>query len=208
MVANRIDGLPSSGSSSSKPSGQKAETAAGNDGIRQIESRDSHKLLPLPEAIHSEQTPLSKRQIRSLVAAWSKSVEQKDIKPLLEWFNEHQVREVTPEKQISREGKRASGTPLRERNVQQIHSDKINQVAMQLIQNHLRPQNQKDASGTLSTSARISPALINRSRRKANKKGSGGDSNFISGNADTGDRSVERREIEEGMDSTRENPNN
>lgn len=207
MAVKTTDGVPSSGSPSSSPPDQSAGTAAGTDGIRQIGLSDSHKLLPLPEAIHAGQTPLNKRQISSLVSAWSKSVEQKDIKPLLEWFNEHHVREVSPEKLMSSEGIRTKGTPLRERNIQQVYDDKINQVAMQLIQNHLRPQSHKDASGTSSASARISPALINRSRRKASRKGGGGDSNFISDNADTGALSVERKEIEEGMDSTRENPN-
>lgn len=207
MSVNTIDGVPASGSPSSRPSGRRADKSTGTDGVRQIESRESHKLLPLPKAIHSEQTPLSKRQIRSLVAAWSQSVEKNDLKPLMEWFNQHKVREVSPERLISSEANRTSGTPLRERNVQQVHGDKINQVAMQLIQNHLRPQSHKDASGTSSASARISPALINRSRRKAGKKGGDGDSNFISDNADTGAQAVERREIEEGMDSTRENPN-
>ena len=206
MAVNTIDGL-SSGSPSSKPADHKAGTKAGTDGVRQIESRDSHKLLPLPQAIHSEQTPLSKRQIQSLVAAWSKSVEQKDIKPLLEWFEEHKVREISPQKLISSEGDRTRGTPLRERSIQQVHGDKINQLAMQLIRYHLKPQSHKDASGTSSASARINPALVNRSRRKTNKKGGDGDSNFISDSANTGPQAVERREIEEGMDSVRENPN-
>ena len=139
MSVKTIDGLPSSGSPSSRPSGGKSEKKTGTDGVRLIESQDGHKLLPLPKAIHSEQTPLSKRQIRSLVAAWSKSVEQKDIKPLLEWFNQHKVREVSPQKLISDEGDRTRGTPLRERNVKQVHGEKINQVAMQLIQYHMRP---------------------------------------------------------------------
>ena len=206
MGVKTIDGLPS-GSPSSKPSDRKTGSTTGSNGARQIESRDSHKLLPLPKAIHTEQTPLSKRQIRSLVAAWSKSVEQKDIKPLLEWFNQHKVREISPQKLISNEGNHTSGTPLRERSVQQVHGDKINQVAMQLIQHHLRPQSHKDASGTSSASARINPALVNRSRRKTNRKAGDGDSNFISDSANAGPQTVERREIEEGMDSVRENPN-
>lgn len=206
MSVNTIDGLPQPGSSSSESSGAKKGKKAGSDGVRQIELRDSLKLLPLPKAIHSEQTPLSKRQICSLVAAWNQSVEQKDIKPLLEWFNQHKVREVSPQKLISSDGNRTKGTPLRERNVQQVHGERISQLAMQLIQYHLRPQSHKDVSGTSSASARINPALINRSRRKTSKKGGGGDSNFISDSANTESQAVERREIEEGMDSVRENP--
>ena len=207
MSVNTIDGLPQPGSSSSEPSGVQKGKKTTTDGVRQVELLDSHKLLPLPKAIHSDQTPLSKRQICSLVAAWNKSVEQKDIKPLLEWFNQHKVREVSPQKLISSEGNRTKGTPLRERNVQQVYGERINQLAMQLIQYHLRPQSHKDASGTSSASARINPALINRSRRKTTKKGGNGDSNFISDSANTGVQTVERREIEEGMDSVRENLN-
>ena len=207
MSVNRIDGLPLPGNSPSGDTDGKTQKKTGTDGIRLIEPSDNHKLLPLPKAIHSEQTPLNKRQVRSLVAAWNKSVEQKDMKALLEWFNQHKVREVSPQNLISSEGDRTRGTPLRERNVQQVHGEKINQVAMQLIQYHLRPQSNKDASGTSTASARINPALVNRSRRKANKKGGDGDSNFISDSADTGSQTVERKEIEEGMDSVRENPN-
>ena len=206
MSIDNIDGLPQPGSPSSKSSGAKQKKKTATDGVRQVELQESHKLLPLPKAIHTEQTPLSKRQIRSLVAAWNKSVEQKDLKPLLEWFNQHNVREVSPQKLISSEGRRTEGTPLRERNVQQVHGEKIGQLAMQLIQYHLRPQTHKNASGTSSASARINPALVNRSRRKAIKKGGDGDSNFISDSANTGPQAVERREIEEGMDSARENP--
>lgn len=56
MSVNPIDGLPRTGDSSSEPSGANKAGKTGTDGVRQIEQRDSHKLLPLPEAIHSEQT--------------------------------------------------------------------------------------------------------------------------------------------------------
>lgn len=206
MPVDTLNGLPQPGSSSSEPSGAKKEKQTGTDGLRLVEQRDSHKLLPLPKAIHFGQTPLSKRQIRSLVDAWSKSVEKKDIKLLLEWFSQHEVREISPQKLISSDGDRSEGMPLRQRNIQQVHGEKINQLAMQLIQYHLRPQTHKDASGTSSASARINPARINQSRRKVTKKGGDGDSNFISDSANTGPQTVERREIEEGMDSMRENP--
>ena len=204
MPIGDISSQPASGKSAGKNADKKS-AKKGSDGIHQITQQEARKLLPLQQVLNAQQTPLSKRAIRSLMAAYQESVQTSDPAPLLEWFATHKVKEVSSGNLIPHQGMKQKGTPLKERSVQQVHTEKIAHLAMHLIRYHLSSQSSKESA--TSASARISPALVNRSRRKNARKTKGGSSsNFVSEQENTVLQTVERKEIDEGLDSLRENP--
>lgn len=202
MLIENIPDNSSSGTGTGKTKENKVAKKSGSDGIHQITLNEARKLLPLQQALNARQTPLSKRAIRSLMAAYQESVQKSNPKPLLDWFAAHKVEEVSSENLIPQSKSQPKGTPLKERSVQQVHSDRIAHLAMHLIRYHLFSQGSKEAA--TSASARISPALVNRSRRKNARKTKGGnESNFVSEQENSTLQSVDRKEIDEGLDSLR-----
>ena len=205
MAIRDISGQHPSGSAPSGASEKNINPEVGSDGVRLIAPKDNRKLLPLQQALNSRETSIGEREIRTLIQALNSSVEQSDLTPLMSWFEQHKVEEILPQNLMPADKKRSKNTPLKQRNIEKIHEANIAQLAMQLIRYHLKPRTQKDASGTTSASAKVSPALENISRRKDNKN-SDGDSNFIANSANTGLKTVDRKEVEEGLDSIRITP--
>ena len=193
--------LPASAGTYSHTDLNQLKTESSNG--RLISRIHNTKLLPLPEAVNLHQTPLNDRFVRLFVTAFKQSVLQANPQPLKELLHNLNVREISVDNAIPA-GRRQIAKSLSKRSISVVDQEKIRHLAMQLIEQHM-PVKSLTKTSTVSGTH---PAWTNSRRRNSGKKvPHGSESNYIRDKVNTAPDSIEQKEMEQGLDSTRDTPN-
>lgn len=167
---------------------------AGSDGKHHVTSSHGKRLTPLSRAIDHPETPLNKREVRSLQQAMTIYETENNPEPLQDWLKAYQVRKAVSRKNTP-QGPRLKGTSLSSRNIQPATMEsKMIRAVEQFITTLLPVQPPKEGGGATTKVPTHKRADKKRRRRKPN----GASSVAMKGNKVPG---ISNKEKSEDVDS-------